>query len=298
MYIAFGLILLLLAGHLLFLGRLVSLPFLAARPFRWFGLVVGLFLLFQVWCWLRPSPVPLTPDQERAVRDAVSQAIGKAAAVEGTLPATAAVVHLHGDPTDQATAAFRAELAGRDGWTAVAGSPAVSFLKSVGKTLYEATSVDEYLRPGARVGIDVVFHGRLLGVSTTNGVSRATLSLSAYDTRRGETVASGSYEGEFPRLRTAVARAAVRTPLRTRIWIFAVFALALPWVCAPLAFRVRRARSNAASAALLAGLTGADLVLGGILFYGLSGRALSVILVVLACIGWNLLVSELLARRA
>ena len=298
MYIVFGIVLLLLAGHLLFLGRLVSLPLLSAHPFRWFGGLVGIFLLVQVWFWLRPSPVPLTPDQEKAVRDAAAQVVDAAAGAVGTLPATAAVVHLHGDPTDQATMAFRTELVGRKGWTPVAGSPAMAFLKSVGKTLYDATSVDEYLRPGLRVGIDVVFYGTLRGVSTTNGVSRAALAVSAYDTRSGRTVVSDVFEGEFPRLHTAVARAAVRTPLRTRIWIFGVFVLALPLICAPLAFRARRARSNAASAALLSGLVGADLVLGGLLFYGLSGRAFSVILAVLACLVYDWLVSEILARRA
>ena len=297
MGLLFGIILLVFAGHLLFLGRLVSLPLLAARPFRLFGILVAAFLLVQAWLWLRPSPVPLTSDQMKAVHEAVSQAVD-AAALPGVLPAAAAVVHLRGDPTDQATEALRGELAAREGWGAVAGSPAVAFLKSVGKTLYEATSVDEYLRPGARVGIDVVFHGRLLGVSTTNGVSRASLSLSAYDTRRGETLASGVFAGEFPRLRTAVARAAVRTPVRRRIALFAAFVLLLPLLCVPLVRRARAARSNTASAALLAGLTGADLVAGGLLFYGLSGRGLAVILVVLSCIAWNLLLSEILARRA
>ena len=298
MNLLFGIVLLLLAGHLLFIGRLAALPFLAAHPFRLFGGLVGLFLIVQVWLWLRPAPVPLTPDEEKAVRDAAAQAVARAGAEAGALPATAAVVHLHGDPTDQATAAFRAELADKSGWTSVAGSPAAAFLKSVGKTLYEATSVDEYLRPGSRVGIDVVFYGRLAGVSTTNGVSRASLAVSAYDTRAGRTLASGSFEGEFPRLKTAMARAAVRTPLRARVWAFAAFALLLPWACAPLVFRARRARSNTASAALLAGLTGADLILGGLLFYGLGGHALAVILAALACIAWNLAVGEFLARRA
>lgn len=298
MWILFGIALLLFAGHLLFASRFVALPFLSARPFLWFGGFVVLFLAVQIWFWLSPAPLPLTPDQEKAVRDAVSQAVGKAAAVDGTLPAKAAVVHLHDDPTDQATAAFRAELSEHEGWTPVEGSPAVAFIRSVGKTLYEATSVDEYLRPGARVGIDVVFYGSLRSVSTSNGVSRAVLSVSAYDTRNGAKTVSESFAGEFPRLRTAVARAAVRTSIRARVWIFLIFALLLPWASAPIAFRVRRARSNAASAALLSGLVGADLMAGGLLFYGFSDRAAAVIAVILACITWNLLSCEILSRCA
>jgi len=298
MWTAFGIILLLLGAYFCFLRNAIALPFLSHHPFWWFGSFLGLFLLFQIWFWLRPAPIPFTANEASAVREAVRDALVKVEAADGILPATAAVVHFASDPTDEATAILRQELDGRPGWTPVTGSPAVAFLKGLGKTLNEATSVDEYLRPGRRVGIDVLFYGTVRSVASYDGISRATLSVKAYDTRTGKNLFADDVTESYPKVRTAVGRSVVATPRSTRWWIFAAIALVLPWAFAPLTLRVLGRRSNGANAGVLAALVGLDLIAGAILFYGIAGHALAATLVTLGCLVYNVVCLEILSRRA
>ena len=298
MWTAFGIILLLLGAYFCFLRNAFALPFLSSHPFWWFGSFLGIFLLFQIWFWLRPAPVPLTANETTALREAVRDAIEKVESVEGALPATVAVVHFASDPTDDATRILRGELADRDGWTIVSGSPAVSFLKSIGKTLNEATSVDEYLRPGRRVGIDVLFYGTVRSVASYDGISRATLTVKAYDTRTGKNLFADDVAASYPKVRTAVGRSIVATPRSRRWWIFAAIALVLPWALAPFTLGILGRRSNGSNAGVLATLVGLDLLAGAILFYGISGHALAAVGVVLLCVLYDLVCCEVLSRRA
>ena len=297
MWTVFGIVLLLLGAYFCFLRNALSLVFLSRHPFWCFGSLLGLFILFQIWFWLRPAPVPFTANEASAVRSAVRVALEKAESVEGTLPATAAVVHFSSDPTDEATAILREELAVR-GWTPVAGSPAVAFLKSLGKTLNEATSVDEYLRPGARVGIDVVFYGTVRSVTSHEGISRATLTVKAYDTRKGATLLEEDVSEAYPKVSTALGRAVVAKSRSSRWWIFAAVALVLPWALAPLSLRVLGRRSNGANAGVLAALVGLDLLAGAVLFYDISGHAMSAVVVVVLCVFYDVVCSEILSRRS
>ena len=298
MWTAFGIILLLLGAYFCFLRNAFSLPFLSRHPFWWFGSVIGLFLLFQVWFWLRPDPVPFTENEAAAVRSAVREALERIEAVEGALPATAAVVHFSSDPTDGATAILRRELSARDGWTPVTGSPAVVFLKRMGKTLNEATSADEYLRPGRRVGIDVLFYGAVKYVGSYGGIGRATLTVRAYDTRSGRNLFADDVSASYPKVRTVVGRVVVARRRSTRWWIFGAVVLLLPWALAPFFLGVLSRRSNGANAGVLASLVGLDLLAGSFLFYGIASRALAAAGVVLLCAGYNLFCCEVLSRRA
>ena len=287
----------LVAAILNFFSRLYPRRHVRTWPFWLLVFAVVAFLGVQAWLWLKPSRVPLSPDQAVAVRQAVSEAVDRFAADGGVLPARAAVVPLRGDPTDEATEFLRAELAERDGWTLLAGSPVKTFLKQVGHTMVDATGADEYLRPGARVGIDVVFHGRVLDVSTTNGISRTSLALAAYDTRRGTTVFSETFVSEYPKVRTAAGRAAIAVSHRGRVFLFSLFALVLPFAAAPLVFVVAERKSNLASATLMGGLAAIDLLLIAFFFYGLSGHAFALCLSLAVCFVYNLFVCEMLARR-
>ncbi len=298
MWTVFGIVLLLLGAYFCFLRNAFALPFVSGHPLWWFGSILGLFLLAQIWFWLRPAPVPLAANEVTAVREAIRGALEKTESVDGVLPATAAVVHFASDPTDEATGVLRSELAARDGWKPVTGSPAVAFLKSLGKTLNEATSVDEYLRPGRRVGIDVVFYGTVRSVATYEGISRATLSVKAYDTRTGKTLFADDVTESYPKVRTAVGRAVVAKSRYSRRWIFAGIVLLLPWVFAPLSLPVLGRRSNGSNAGVLASLVGLDLIAGAVLFYGISSHALAAAGVVLACVFYDLVCCEILSRRS
>lgn len=260
--------------------------------------LVAVFVSIQGYLWLYGCRGSLTNDQASAVRTAVSTALDDFTREGGALPASAAVLHLRNDRTDRVTAALRKELASRKGWTVVSSSPARAFLKSLASTLDSATSLDEALRPGSHVGIDVIFYGSVADVSTTNGVSRAEISLSAYDTRVGRRVVSGVREAEYPRVETATGRKVVRFPLARRMLAGAVFVILLPWLCAPVVRRVREAKSNAASTALMAGFLAADALCGALLFFGLSDRAFGVALALLVCFIYNLAVSEYIANRS
>lgn len=263
------------------------------------GVVVLLlgFFGYQGYVWFYASKGSLSADQSTAVREAVRSALDDFAAGGGALPARAAVFHLRNDPTDGATAILRRELEDRPEWTLVESSPVKAFLEDIGRTIQDATSVDEYLRPGSRVGIDVVFYGTVRDVSSTNGVSRAELDLTAYDTRIGGKAVSGPRVAEFPKVRTDAGRAMIRRPRPFRAWAFALFALVLPWLAAPVVHRVREARSNTASALLLAGLLCLDALVGAALFFALSERVAAVVAVLLLCLFYNLVVCEALAHR-
>ncbi len=298
MLIVFAIILLLIAVHFWILSRGAAHVLLFGVNPGWLLFSVGgLFLLAQIYFWLSPRPKPLTANESEAVRDAIVEVLEKAEKSGVSLPATAAVVHLVSDRTDEATAILRREIAAREGWTLVKGSPASAFLKSLGKTLYEATSVDEYLTPGRRVGIDVVFYGTLRGVASANGVSRADVALTAYDTRLGKQILAEEAQGSYPRVRTAVGRAVVAKSRATRGWIFGIFVALLPWATIPLTKRLLERRENGASAVALAGLVLADILLGLFLFYGLSGHTLAVALVTLGCLAYNVFCLEILSRR-
>ena len=262
-----------------------------------FAITVG-FLGYQGYVWLHGTKNTLPPDQAAALRAAVSDAIDSFVEKGGVLPARVAVVHLRNDPDDHATDILREELRAREGWDLLETSPVRAFLGSVATTMVNATSVDECLRPGSRVGIDVVFYGAVGEVSSTNGISRAALDVSAYDTRVSSKVVAGRQEAEYPPVRSAAGKAVIKRPRSLRAWIFAAIALVLPWLAAPVVWKVREAKSNAASAALMAGLLAIDALAGYILFFGLSDRPFGVALALLLCFVYNLVIAEALAHRA
>ena len=297
MWPIFGIFLLLLSVALFVLRHAFPIPWFARHCYWWGGGFLFLFLAIQLWFWLAPRPTPYTANEAEAVRAAVVETIEKAEKAGVARPATVAVVHLVSDPTDEATAILRGELAAREGWTVVSGSPAVAFLKGLAKSLYEATSVDEYLLPGRRVGIDVLFYGTVRGVATIDGMSRAVVSLTVYDTRTGKEVLSEEVAATYPRVHTAVGRAVVAKSRSTRAWIFGIVVALLPWVTVPLTKRLLERRENGASAIALSGLVVCDILLGLFLFYGVSGHMLAAALVTLGCLAYNVLCLEILSRK-
>jgi hypothetical protein len=158
--------------------------------------------------------------------------------------------------------------------------------------------VDEYLRPGRRVGIDVLFYGTVRSVASYDGISRATLSVKVYDTRTGKNLFADDVTASYPKVHTAIGRSVVATPRSRRWWIFAAIALVLPWAFAPLTLRVLGRRSNSANAGVLAALVGLDLIAGAILFYGIAGHTLAAAAVVLICVLYDLACCEFLSRRS
>lgn len=264
----------------------------------WLVLAVVLaFFALQVWLWLRPRAIPLSSDQIVAARAASALALDRFERGGGALPATAVVARFSDDPSGGATEALRAEIAGRDRWTLAADSPVKAFLRRIGSSLCDAKTAGELLSPGNHVGIDVIFYGRLVSASTLDGVSRVELEVSAYDARRGGEVLSGTFAERYPKVSTALGRRTVRQSRRTRIVVFALLVLALPWALRGVVERVRERKSNLASSVLMVGLFACDVLFGSVLFYGVAGRAILAAVGLLVLLVYNLAVCETIARR-
>jgi hypothetical protein len=143
----------------------------------------------------------------------------------------------------------------------------------------------------------VLFYGTVQAVASYDGISRATLTVKAYDTRTGKNLFADDVTASYPKVRTAVGRSVVATPRSKRWWIFAAIALVLPWALAPLTLGILGRRSNGANAGVLATLVGLDLIAGAILFYGIAGHALAAAGVILLCAIYDLVCCEFLSRN-
>ena len=262
-----------------------------------FALVLA-FLAFQAWFWLKPHAVPLSADQVVAARAASALVLDRFERSGGELPVTAVVAHLSDDPTGAATEALRAEIAHRSRWTVAEGSPVKEFLKRIGNSLRDAKTAGELLDPGKRVGIDVVFHGRLVSATTLDGISRTELEVSAYDTRKGGEVLSGTFAESYPKVSTALGRTAMRRSRRTRIAVFALLVLMLPWALWGVVERVGDHRTNTASAVLMIGLLACDVLFFSVLFYGIARHAILAAVGLLVILVYNLAVCEFIVRRS
>lgn len=281
--------------------RVCALLYPRRRSMLWpFWTVIAIVLSFlglQAWFWLRPRTVPLSADQAVATRMASALALDRFERSGGALPATAVVAHLSDDPTGAATEALRAEISHRDGWTLAKGSPVKAFLQGIGSSILDAKTAGELFAPGKQIGIDVVFTGRLLSVSTVDGISHAELEVSAWDVRLGTTVFSEKFTEEYPKFSTALRRTAARQPRTARIVVFFLLVLALPWALRGVVERVREQKSNTASAVLMVGLLACDVLFGLVLFYGIDQHAVLAVLGLLILQIYNLAVCEAIAHR-
>ncbi len=149
--------------------------------------VLAVFFGWQVFIFLRPRPPVYSPDDMEALTAAARQAAERLAPKIGP-QARIGVAHLGGDPLDTATTALKTALASRSGWRVEEHSIVQKFLVDVSRAVSQATSIEEVLRAGQKVDLDVIVAGRVLAVASTNGATHAALELTAYDTRKGAVV--------------------------------------------------------------------------------------------------------------
>jgi hypothetical protein len=262
---------------------------------RWVMAAVVLFLLWQAWVFERPRPRAYSVAEVRAIETAVRRSTDLLAEVTPG-PTRFAVAHFRDDDRDLVTEGFRDALAGRDGWTVVQGSPVNAFLRDVGRAVSEATSLDEVVHAGRRVGIDVVVSGRLLAVGSTNDTGTAAIRVGAYDTRPGAWILRDTVAAEWrPGVAQRVSMVFGRLGWFLRLVLWLAFTGLLPWVT-PFVTRWALARkSNAASALAVGGYTMADMAVL-VLFFGpsVSGGAgwLAFFVALAACGAYNFIACE------
>lgn len=230
------------------------------------------FIAWQVGVFLLPKPAPYTEDQHQALARA-SESLAATIAPSLDRPACFGVIHLWNDGNDEATAILKATLASRrSDWTVLQESVIHRFLSDVGKTVSEASSLDELVNAGRRVKVDVVLAGRVADLATSNRVSHAALDILACDVQAGRVLFKGRVEGDWtPGPLERLARWIRQAGAMTRLLVWLAFVLILPWVT-PFGTRwAVEAKSNAASFALVATYT----VLGLALAVVLSGFTVS-----------------------
>lgn len=241
----------------------------------------------------RPRRFPMSADQAAAAAAAAEAALDAFEKGGGLVPATISVTGLSGDQTGEATAAFRRAIEGRSGLTLLDGAkkPDKGKLERIGRSVADAVGL------GGRPAGDVVFSGRLVSATTTDGISSVVVDVSGYDARLKRDVVSGTFIGRYPVVSTALGRSVLNCPRLYRVWVFIATALFLPWLAAPLVRKVRRMKSNAASAVLMAGLFAADALLCSVLFFAISRRLFLFSATMLFFLFYNLAVCEGISRR-
>lgn len=211
--------------------------------------VLGLlaaFVLWQMLVFFAPRPPPPDPAMQKALEQLAREAVD--AIARAAPPGRVGVAHIAGDREERVTTGLRSGFSAREGWSAVEGSPIRRFLADVEEAVAAASSLEEILVAGRKVGMDVIVAGRLLHLSSTQAVATARMDLYAYDVRDGKWLVKGPVEvvttlGLMDQLKK------FPLPLRVMIWIVVVGAL--PWLTAPLTRWALERKSNGASSTIL-----------------------------------------------
>ncbi|MFH0909594.1 MAG: hypothetical protein V1929_12610 [bacterium] len=228
-------------------------------PFRIFGLLFLCFLIWQVAVFVKPRPRPFTPPEIRAVELACDKA-ASALTTNLNIPSRFGVAHFIGDPYDNVTESMRVSLAGHPGWTVEKGSVIEKFLEDVMKAAGGATSLEEITKAGQRVELDVIVAGRVLSVDTSNGTSRASIQVLAYDTRPSQWLTRDTFEATWKPTFVEKTLDGVRqsSPL-TRLLIWLAFVALLPWATAFATQWALERKSNFTSFIVVSAYTVIDL---------------------------------------
>jgi len=255
----------------------MKLKDLVIRPLTALALLIMVFIIWQFFLFLRPRQRPYSDAEIRAIQRAAAAAAAEMAAQIGA-PARFGVAHLRGDWKDRFGEELCTAIAARPGFTVLEGSPIRRFLDDIGNAILDATSIEDVLKAGQKVRMDVLVAGRVLSVGTAEGVSTARAEILAYDTRVGAWVVRGVFEGRWapnPAARATAALSRMVPWKRFGLWL--VIVGALPWLTPFLTRRALASKTNAASLALIGTYTLVALFLA-LLFTGfqISGAAATI----------------------
>ncbi len=266
-----------------------------------FVLLAG-FVGWQAWIFFRPAPRAYTEREVEAIRGLASEAadriarVALAAGAQGSArdsgePCVFGVAHFINDPTDRFTAIMAETIDARDSWRVDEASVIQRFLADVSTAVKQATSLDEVVHAGRRVGLDMLVAGKVLHVESDGSSALAEAQVVAYDLRQGKTVCNETLSvqrrASFGN-RCAGTVTRIHPSIRFLVWLGLV--LALPVVTPFATHWAIEKKRNSASFGLLAAYTLVDLFLA-LLFAGFRvGGALwaaTLCLALALCCGYN-----------
>jgi hypothetical protein len=264
--------------------------------------VLAVFLLWQMFVFLRPRPRPLTAVEVRAAQAVCDLAV-QALVAHDSGPMRFGVAHLSGDATDGVTQLLRDALARQPGWTVEQDSVIEKILKDVGEAVARATSFEEVLTAGRRVELDMVVAGRLLALETgTDGVARASVQILAWNVKTGGWALRETFHADWKPslLDKAKDRLGALSPtVKFVLWLLVI--LLLPFLTAPVTHWALEKRNNLSSFIVISGYTALGLALG-LLIAGNRvlgrGHGLVFLAAFAFCAGYNYWACERIARRA
>ena len=244
--------------------------FLPIRLFLW---GVTIFLVWQVVVFVRTKPDLPDPRVVHVLEAATADVVSALKAYERDTKRIG-VVHFVNDPTDRVTETFIRVFSAPATWAVDERSVIQRFLGDIGRAVARATTPEEVAFAGRQVELDWVVMGRVHQLSVVDEVALVELSVWIYDLNRGEWM----YRERLVRTRdagqdieSAMSRFWSRPWVRVLTWILVV--ALLPWLTAPLIYRVIEHKSNALSAILLGAYGAADLLLMlALMGFDVSGR--------------------------
>lgn len=253
-------------------------------PIRWlfriFYASIILFLLWQIIMFFSPRPPSYTTAEKQAITMACDRFVREMTATinEGTStavvrPATspalvAGIAHLLNDSNEMATAALKDALRSSGRYEVHEGSVLKKFFSDVTDALSESKSLEEVLRAGQKVKLDLVLAGRVVDVVLINeSKATAKLELLAWDTREAKIMMRQTIEATAEIGWEQKAGQMMRgLPAHQRLIIWLAIVASAPWLTAFATHRVLEKKSNASSFLL-------------ILVYALFGTALAMLLI-------------------
>lgn len=264
----------------------------------------GVLAAFAVWqgsVFLRQSPREYTATEKAAVRNLCRDVVDRLAE-QSPGDRAIGVAHFLNDPSDGFTTIMREAAAGTPDWRVEEASIIQRFLSDISTAVKNATSLDEIIHAGRRVGIDIVIAGRVIETLASQEGARAEAMVMAYDVKQGKALLNEPLSATWEPTLGSRLGGAVRgmNPfLRFVVWL--VLVLLLPLVTPFATHWVIEKKSNLASFGLLAAYTVTGLFLA-LLFAGfrIEGpfRAVTLCLAVAGCGTYNYWVCERIARRS
>ena len=268
-------------------------PLKSFLPVKW---VTGLLLAFLAWqgiVFTQLRPRDYTEAEKIAIRRVCEKArVLSVVALDPTdlSPVALGVAHLLNDPSNYFTDSLKGKLAGVANFTLQQGSVAQRFLADVMEAVQEATSFEELAFAANNVELQSMVCGRVEEVNETDGIGYAVLGYHIYDIAAGEWILHERIEAD--------SRVEKGAWLKRHWKVLAALLLIglIPWLSFQLLEKVVERNSNAASAALIAGLVAVDLLL--LWWAGLFGAKVAVPVVgVVLAVGYNLWACDFMAKK-
>lgn len=223
--------------------------------FRWIiGSLIFLFILWQVFVFLRPAPRIYDAAELRAVSVAIENFVDDVEMALAQRNVRVGVVGLLGDSSGQAAETLRAAVDKRRSMSLETAGVPRAFIRDVGNALADASTLEDVFSAAGKVGMDVLLAGKIQSVERlASGGARSSIELNAWDLQAGEWLVRRTAEADWhPGFGDRMITVFTSAPAwqRTLLWLLIVGLL--PWLTAFFPRWARDRRSNYAAALMLA----------------------------------------------